>query len=325
MPLLTYGALVGVAKQTAKGTIAANPTFSHGLSGGAPIVVEPSQSSLEVTAAKRVRTNVIRESVMNSGEVQAPGYLKSIGLYLLGALGTDTVTGTSPYVHTFATGDLPYLTVFAKGIDSTIEAIRDCKIEELSLKWSGSKPLELSVKYQGTVFSYPSTFTATTDETGSESFLVPIGGTFTVDPIGSTQVAATVTGGEITIKNSVAPIEPSASIEASDITDGIQEFSIKLTIVPDDLLAFRKTVTGAAAGTASTAVVPYGSVTTVFKENNGTGQLSVTGSKVAFLTSFPDVSTKGDAIEIELAGIPVLPSGGTAPLVFALSNAQASY
>lgn len=325
MPVQTVSALVGVAKQASRGTIAANPTFAHGVMGGAPIVVEPSQSPLEVTSAKRVRTNVIRESVKSSATIEAPAYLKSLGLYLLGAIGTDTVTGAGPYAHAFATGDLPYLSVFAKGMDSTIEGIRDCKVDELTLKWEAAKPLELSVKLQGTVFSYPATFTATTDETGSESFLVPVGGTFQYDVIGSTLAAARIVGGELTIKNSVEGVFPSNTIEAYDIVEGSQEHTLKLTVVPDDLTDFRKTVTGAAGGTAASVSVPYGSVNLQFKENGGTGTLTVTGSKIAFLTAFPDADPKGGPVEIELAGQAVLPSAGTAPLVYTLSNAQATY
>lgn len=244
---------------------------------------------------------------------------------MLGAIGTDTVTGTGPYVHTYATGDLPYLSVFAKGLDTTIEAIRDCKVDELTFKWDKAKPVEISAKVLGTVFSYPATFTPTTDETGSESYLTPVGGTFQVDVIGSTLATARVVGGELSIKNNVSAIDPSAAIEADDTFEGIQEHTLKLTIVPDNLADFRKTVTGAANGTAVSNTVSYGSVALTFKENGGTGQLVVTGSKIAFLTSFPDADPKGGAIEIELVGTAVLPTGGTAPLVYALTNGQASY
>jgi hypothetical protein len=215
--------------------------------------------------------------------------------------------------------------VFAKGIDSTIEGIRDCKVDELTLKWEGSKPVMVSAKLAGTVFSYPSTFTAGTDETGVEAFLVPVGGTFSLDPLGSTLVSARVVGGELTIKNNVGAIDPSAAVEADDQYEGVQEHSLKLTIVPDDLSLFRKTVTGGAAGTSVALVAPTGSVSLTFKENNGTGQLVVTGSKVAFMTAFPDADPKGGAVEIELAGMAVMPAGGTAPLVYALTNQQASY
>ena len=325
MPVQTFTAISGVAKQASKGTLAANPTFAHGLTGGTPISVEPNHSALEVTAGKRASYNVIREGVVNGATIEAPAYLKSLGLYLLGALGTDSVTGTGPYVHTYATGDLPYLSVFAKGLDTTIEAIRDCKVDELSIKWEGNQPVTISVKLLGTTFSYPSTFTATTDETGSESFLVATGGTFQIDPLGSTLANARVISGELTIKNNVSAIDPAASIEADDVFEGVQEHSLKLTIVPDSLAEFRKVITGAANGTAVSATAPTGSVSLTFKENAGTGQLAVTGSKVAFMTSFPDADPKGGAVEIELAGMAVMPAGGTAPLVYALTNAQATY
>lgn len=325
MPMQSISTLVGIAKQSAKGTIAANPTFAHGISGGNPITVDPKQSALEVTVAKRAAYNMVRESVDNGAAYDLPAYLKSIGLYLLGAIGTDTVTGTGPYTHTYSTGDLPYLTVFTKGLDSTIEAVKDCKVDELSIKWDNAKPLVVSVKMAGTVFSYPSTFTAGTDETGSESFLVPVGGTFQIDPLGSTLAAAAVVGGEITIKNNLSAINPSASIEADNQWEAVQEMSLKLTIIPDDLSLFRKTVTGGASGTASASVVPTGSVNLIFKENNSTGTLTVTGAKVAFLTAFPDVDPKGGPVKIDLAGEAVIPAAGTAPLVFALANGQASY
>jgi hypothetical protein len=325
MPIQKITAISGVAKQSAKGTLASQPTFAHGLKGGRPVSVEPSQKALDVTAGKRAAYNVYRDKAVNGADLQSLSYMKTLGLYLLGALGTDTVTGTGPYVHTFATGDLPYLSVFAKGLDSTIEAVRDCKVDELSLKWQNSDPVELGVKVLGTVFSYPSTFTPTNDETGSESFLVPVGGTFSVDVLGSTLVSARVVGGELSIKNNVEAIDPSAAIEADDVYEGVQEHMLKLTIVPDDLSLFRKTVTNGASGTSVALVAPTGSVSLTFKENNGTGQLVVTGSKVAFLTAFPEADPKGGAIEIELSGIAVMPSGGTAPLVYALTNGQATY
>lgn len=401
MPVQSFTALAGVTKQASKGTLATAAAYAHGLTGGSPVQVEINQAAVEVTAGRRAQYNVFRDAANNGSTIQTLAYLRSLGLYLLGALGTDTVTGSGPYVHTYSTGDLPYLSVFAKGIDSTNEGIRDCKVDELTLKWEGSRPVDLTVKLNGTVFSYPATFlpaavnissiaystpnatyttatnhgltvgqavtiagttatgnsgvftvatvpttttftiqnglgvaqagaagtvTAAGDETASESFLVPVGGTFQVDVSGSTLATARVVGGELTIKNNLSGIEPSANIERDDNYEGVQEHMLKLTIVPDNLAEFRKTVTGAVAGTSVAVAAPTGSVSLVFKENNSAaGQLSVTGSKVAFLTAFPDADAKGGPVQIELAGIAVVPVGGTTPLTYALTNAQPTY
>ena len=327
MALNAIKAIAGIAKQTARGTLAANPTFAHGLTGGAPVQVEPKQEELAVTSASRTTSNIVRTGTDNGGEIQSPAYLAALGLYLLGAIGSDTVTGTAPYVHTYSVGDLPYLSVFGKGIDpSVVMAIRDCKIDELSLKWDGSKPITLTAKYSGTTFSYPATFTPTTDLSGSESFLTPVGGTFQTDMIGSTLAAARVVKGEITIKNNIDPVDPSATIEAYDQAEGRHQANLKLTVIPDDLADFRKCVTGTANGTAIASAAPEGSVSLLFKDQaGGTGQLLVTGAKVAFLCKFPEGDPKGGPVEVELAGVPVMPAGGTAPLVFALSNAVATY
>lgn len=327
MGLNAIKAIAGVAKQTALGTLAANPTFAHGVTGGGPISVDVKQDALAITSGTRTRSNVVRDSVVNGAGIEAPAYLAPLGLYLLGAIGSDTVTGSGPYTHTFSTGDLPYLSFFLKGIDSTIEAVRDCKVDELGLKWDGSKPVTLSLKAQGTVFSYPATFTAGTDASGSESILTPVGGSFLVDTIGSTRVAARVVKGEISIKNNVGAVDPSTTIEAYDQTEGAHEVSFKLTVIPDDLSDFRKVVTGTAAGTAATGNVPYGSAVLTFKENGAatTGQLVVTANKVAFLCGFPDADPKGGPVEVELAAVCVMPAGGTAPAIFALTNAVATY
>lgn len=325
MPITSVTATIGVAKQASAGTLAANPTFAHGLMSGVPIAVEATQTPLEVTTGKRAAANVIRESVKSSVEVNAPAYIKTLGLYLLGALGTKTTTGSGPYVHTYATGDLPYLSFFLKGIDTTNEAVRDCKIDEVTLKWENAKPLEITVKAMGTVFSYPASFTPGTDETAAEGFLTPTGGTFSVDVIGASPAAARVISGELTIKNNVATIDASASVVPVDTQEGIQEHTLKLTVVPDNLAAFRSVMTGASNGTTIAQSVPTGSISLAFNENGGSGSLAVTGSKIAFLTSIPEVDPKGAPAEIELAGTAVIPSGGTSPLTYVLTNGQSTY
>lgn len=325
-PITSIAGVVGIAKQASAGALAANPTFAHGVSGGAPIGVAITETAQEVTTGKRVASNVIRESSRSGFDIQSPAYLRSLGLYLLGALGAVVTTGSGPYSHAFATGDLPYLSTFLKGVGSQIEGIRDCKIDELSLKWEGSKPLEFNAKGSGTVFSYPATFTPTTDETGSDAFLVPVGGTFEVDVIGGSPASARVIGGEIMVKNNVATIDPSATIESGDVMEGRQEHTLKLTVVPDDLLYFRSVVTGATGGTSVKASPTYGSVNLQFKQaQGGAGTLTVAGTRIAFLTAFPDVDPAGGVIELELAGLAVMPSGGTAPLVYTLSNTQTAY
>ena len=120
-------------------------------------------------------------------------------------------------------------------------------------------------------------------------------------------------------------IAPSASIEADDVYEARQDHGVKLTIVPDSLVDFRTAVTGSAAGASAAAVPTTGSFSLQFKENGGAGTLTVTAAKCAFMCVFPDADPKGGAIQVELVGIPVMPAGGTAPVVYALSNTQATY
>lgn len=324
MPVQKAIAQIGLANQTAKGSIAATATFSHGVSGGKLLSADVKQDALDVTAAARVAYNVARESVINGVDLKGPAYSKALGLYLLGGLGTDVCATGTPNIHTYATANLlPYLTLFQK-LGGITTAVKDCKIDELSLSWDGRKPVELGVKATGTNLSYPASgFPATTDETGSEAFLIPVGGTFQYDLDGAILGTCRVAKGELALKNNTDPVELSATIEPDDVEEGLQEHSVKLTVVPDDLLDFRTCVTGSPTGTSAAGTPPIGSFSLLFKENgSATGQLLVTASKVAFGCDFPEAEPKGGAVQIELAGIPV---GGPSPVVYALSNAQASY
>lgn len=315
--------VLGLAKQTAKGTIAANPTFLHGLAGGG-IKVEISQESDELTSAYLAPAGAYRDAVENGADYTTRAWQKAVGAYLIAALGNVATSGSGPYTHTItlAAGALAYWTVFVKKGDGTITAVKDCKLDELEISWEENKPLELAAKWAGTVFSFPATFVGTVDESDTTNYFVPVGGTFKYDVDSATPVVASVKSGKIAIKRGAEPQMFSGAIEAGDVYEGAAEVSCQFNVIPDDLTLWRTIVTGAAAGTTIGTTPLYGSFEHTFTK--GADSLKLASSYVAFLADLPEADPAGGAAEMELSGLCY--RGGTAtPLTATLINTQVSY
>ncbi len=315
--------LVGYGKQTAKGTPIAAPTFGHGVTGGKIAKVDLDQKPDEITSAYRAPAVVLRQGVATGSDFSTRAFVKSLGLLLLGAFGSVSVTGTGPYVHVFSLGDdLPYLTIFGK-YDGQLVSVQDAKIDELALAWEGAKPLEVNATALGTILGFPVSFTPGTDDSRGE-FFVPGGGTFKLDVDGSTLAVARITGGSVKVANNLEVITPSASIVPDDIEPGQQTSASTLKLIPADFAEWRTIVTGTAAGSAISEVPVIGSFELTFV--NGANTLKLAGARVPFLCDFPEADPKGGPVELELKGEPILPTSGTiSPIVATLTNDVATY
>lgn len=321
MPLQSAIAQIGAAKQSAKGSASAAPTFAHGVTDGAVLSLDITQDANERTGGSLGLTDVNRTAAMPAASFTSRAHPKSLGLYLFAALGGKAVTGTGPYTHTITPADtLPYLSLFGK-LDSVLTQVRDYKVDTLGISWSENDPLEVSVDGMGTALSFPSTFTPTTDDTAA-SYFSPVGGTFQIDTDSGTAVTARVTAGEISISNSLEGIPLSGSILPDDIFNAQREITCSFDISPENLDDWRTIVTGTSSGSGVTATVPYGSFSMQFV--NGTDSLTLAATRVAFTCDFPDADPSGGAVSITLAGVVLKPSGGN-QLTATLVNGQASY
>jgi len=322
MPLQIGKDIAGIAKQSGKGSIAANPAFAFGLTGGG-LSVAISQDADPITSAYLSPSGAYRDKVENGASLQTRAWQKAIGLLLLGALGADSVTGSGPYTHTLTLGSsLPYLTIFEKKGDNAIMAVRDCKIDELEISWDENKPLEVSIKAAGGVFSFPASFTPTNDESDTTNYYVPVGGTFKYDVDSATPVVAAVKAGKITIKRGAEAQYFSGAVEAGDVFEGGCAVEVSLTVLPDDTTLWRNVVTGAVGGTSIQTTPLYGSFEVTFTK--GADSLKLAGSATAFLCDLPEADPAGGAAESELAGVAYRGAGAT-PITATLINTIASY
>lgn len=325
MPLNKGLQVAGIAKQTAKGSIAANPTFAHGVGGGVVGGIEITQERSPLTSGTRSTPYLERnESAGGAGSYPFRAHPKSIGLYLFGALGAKSVSGAGPYEHIFTDStSLPYLTLFGKYGGSIIHAIQDCRVDELSFSWDEAGTVTVDAVLMGTIPNFSATFTAGTDDT-NQPYFQAAGGTYKLDTDSATPVTARVKGGKITIRNQTGPVRLSASIIPNEQYEGNVEIDWELTIVPDTTLAeWREIVTGSAAGATISEVPVTGSADVEFVL--GAHSLQFVSTRVGFNTTFPEADPAGGAAELVLAGPAVTPLAGGATLTATLTNDQATY
>lgn len=323
MTIVKNLAAVGVARQAAKGTPAAQPQFFFGLRGGNAITVDLDQSEEERTlAAKRSAPGVNRLKVVHGMQFTARLHPRTIGLLVYGALGAIATSGSGPFTHVETpAGDLPYLTFWGQ-FAGGIYRVQDCKIDELSIKWDGPGPLEVDVTAWGGVPGYPSSITPVVDEQFADYYQAG-GGTFKIDSNSGTPAVAPITKGEIKISNGVEPLILATSVVPQDVIIGHQSIELGLTLVPDDLAHWRAIVTGTDSGTTISEAPVYGSYDQLFVL--GTNSLQVVGNRVAFAADFPEVDPAGGASELELVGTAVLGTAGADALTATVINAHASY
>ncbi len=325
--------LVGVAKQTAKGTPAASATYAHALTGGKPITTAIAQNPDEITSGSRTRSFALRTGIAPSlGPWTSHAYMRALGLYLLGVYGSVVDAGTTPnYTHTYASGStVPYLTAWSL-LDTEYAQVSDVKISELGLAWDGPGAVALSVNGPGCAmvpyitpaWTLP---TGSDNETDSDAFLIPTGGTFKISAADDTPADALITGGDIKISNELEAIPSSATLTPGDQGEKMQGFEATLKVVPDDLDLWRYILTGSATGTSVQETPAYGSFEVEFEEHGaGAGKLNLRAHKVAFMCDFPDVDTAGGYVEIDMAGVCYKTATYPTPIIAVLTNAVAAY
>jgi hypothetical protein len=320
-------ALVGAAKQTAKGSPAANPAYAHGVSGGQVMTLEIEQEPDDVTAGSRVYAQVNRTSATAGADWESRLYPASLGLWLYATFGNLVTTGAGPYSHAFTAGDdVPYLTTFGR-FGPDYYSVQDFKVDQAEMSWDGTEPVEFSLSGMGTIpeFAGPTAWTPTTDDSRSR-YLVPVGGTFELAAAGPVPVTARVRAGSISISNNLETILLSGSVVPEDVHVGRQEYEVSLTVVPENMNLWRETVTGAANGTEVDQCPVFGSFSVEFVDPCDPAAVSLTieGLKVAFMADFPEADPGGAPAELELSGVPILPASGAA-LTATLVNAVATY
>lgn len=313
-------AQIALSKQTALASPAASGTYQIGVSSGAVASLELSEDAFDMSWDQRLAEGHDRGEATPGSAFDTLAMPKSLGLMLLAALGSDTVTGAGPYTHKFTHANvLPYLTVFARK-DTEYFKVSDARMNELELAWEGTKAVTVKTSLVGCQYEFKGStaYGAATDERPASGVLKGAGGTFTVDGAN-----AIIKGGSIKVANGVNAVFGSDSPTPKDVFPEMVKVSVSLTIVPADTTLFRKVVTGSTSGSSVQALPKYGTVVCSFTD--GTNTLTFNGLNVKFLTSFPDTKASGGPVEVTLEGDCAVPAGGGEAFNLTLVNTVASY
>lgn len=318
---------VGLAKQTAKGSPAANPTFWLPVTGGKPGNWNNTEAPIEVASDKPLWSEVDRTSVIPGAEYESLAYAKAMGLQLLAALGSITTTGSGvPYQHVIVPAfDVPYTTLFGKLFGGDYLKIADCKIDEMEITGDNAGSLRIKQTFMGVTLAWDVTpYTPGTDLTvGGFPLFRSAGGTFKFSASDGTPVVSPVSKWSFKIARGVSAVPQAASVQPRDVSIGVADITASFTIVPDDMLDMRKALTGSASGTTISNVPVYGSFDFLLSIDANT-DLRFVSSRCRTAIPVPDADPKGGPVELAVEGSVLQPQSGDG-FVCTLHNDVSSY
>ena len=326
--------LVGVAKQSAKGTAASTPTFVHGLTGGKVYKPDRTTANADVACGVRAGTDSYVESIVPGADFETYGYADVLPLYFYGAMGSIASsaaqgTGMSGYYsHVVTLGDvLPYLTIWGR-TGGEYTCVEGCKIDQLEMEFEGNAPVDFGITALGLDDTLNlQSFPGSVSPSCFDGYFVPTGGTFKINTSGNTPAAAPVTGGALTLANNCTAHQFAGMVKPGDVEEGKLTSSGNVKVKPADMSEFYKMLTGTASGTTSTGTIVYGSFEWNFTHSKDSKiTMKVAASNVPFKAEWPDIDPNGGAAEIEFSfdDIGVASASGS-PVTVTIVNDTASY
>lgn len=142
---------IAIAKQTAKGSAAANPTVKFQAAGQPSLAPAKGRARYAMTDGGRDRGAGYTSGLSVAGDV--PLYLHFDGFALLAylALGSNADSGAGPdYTHTATpANDLPYCTIWRMVAGVVLEKYVDCKVGSLRLEGQAGQPWQVTLGVVG--------------------------------------------------------------------------------------------------------------------------------------------------------------------------------
>jgi len=140
---------IAYALQSAQGSPAATPTRRSYLSGGF-VMPNRTAADIEETTGQRIRNRSVIASVDVGGTPEIAARADDLGLWLLGALGYESVGSGPPYLHTITNaGSLPWMTFWTMLGSMIYAEYDDCKIAQLVLTSEAGQPLKAQATVMG--------------------------------------------------------------------------------------------------------------------------------------------------------------------------------
>lgn len=311
------------AKQAAQGTaatVAAGTTQKVPFSGGNVGPVRETDN-LSETDSNRDQGAPYVTTTGVEGSPEAYVRDPSIAALLLGVLGADAITGTTPnFTHTLTPANtLPYFT-FWRNLSSTLwEQYKDCNISSLTISGEAGSPLTAAIGIQGLV---PTRLTADPD----------VGN---LAPLASSSVYnfndATVTLGgsatslirsfELTIENNVTR-QQTDDVTPFDVTPGLREVTLSFDMIFSNLTEYNQFHYGGAAGTSVSSSIYQTSALFSF-DKGANNSVAFNLPQIAYTEFAPEPDPGGDPIVVSVSAVGV--RSGSPIVTATVKNQVATY
>lgn len=292
-------ATIAIAKQTAKGAAAANPTVKWPLAGAPSLAVDKRRGRYSITDIGRDQGNAFTAGMSVGGDFQT--YLHFDGFRLLAylALGANADTGAGPnYTHTATPADsLPYFTLWRMIGNVIFEKWVDCKCTSLRVESAAGSPAMVNFGVVGISSTFEAADTALARLTSDGLLHMEAVGAFKF-----ATVAQPLASSVFEIQNNVSGYQADDYI-FNDVDEGkrIVTYSFSTRFRgPTSFPKYREFYYGSDAGTAMSAVVGTQAFQVLYARNaNSSVQIDL--PEITFAAVPVQADPGGDPIETTVA------------------------
>lgn len=320
---------IAIAKQKAKGTPATAPEYITPLAGsGAVAGVEPTVTVDEETG-QSYAINAYVEEVASGFDAPVRAYPKTLGLLLLGIMGTVTSSakdGANEHIFTVdqKKQDTPWFTIWGN-VENEEIASYDCKLSELEISFEGNKPLECAATFAALDVEFGKKRPVGGVPMAGLKYFTPAGCEVKFNVAGTVPKVRSVTKFSLKMSRNVEPEYFCGSPLPRDLAMGRFEASPSIAFKPDNLKDVRAANTGAEDGARISGKLVEGSFSVLIKGKDEHESLLIEAWRVPFKVAWPESDAGGGAVEIEISADSVLGSYGQSPIKFTLVNDVAKY
>lgn len=329
--------MLGVALQDGD-TPATEPSFKHGLTGGA--LVSPERTIEQKAVACGLRANASNGNYVSEVNIacdfETLGYADVLALYAYAAMGnivSSPVEGKSGYYkHVITLGSvLPILTFWGQIGDTsqqTVHKVDGAKMDTLSLSFEGNAPLDIGVTAAGVDATLFQSWTDEAEPSCFDGYFIPTGGSFLMDTASQTPAeCGTVTQGSFELSNSLEAKRGAGQVVASQLAEGKLTTTVSQTVTVDDFALIRKMLTGSTTGTKVSSKIVYGSAKWHFTHSADEDMtLDVEFANVPWNCEMPEVDPEGNSADVEFSADDVgIASADGTPVTITIVNKVQSY
>lgn len=323
--------LAGIALQTGRGAVADQPTFLHGLTGGSPFGVSRSIANTAVACGNRAPSDARVDNVEITPSIQSLCYPDVFGLYLYLALGEVTSSEADVsgyYKHVFTMGaDIPYATIWSQiGVDNFTRS-DDCKLSTLQLSATGNEHLAMQADFHGCDAKFLSAIPGNAEASCFNGKYTTTDCDFKLDAASETPAEALVSEASFTIENNVTDLSGLGRSMPRDVAEGNCNVGVSVTTIPDNILQYRKMVTGSETATDVSSKVVLGSVYAKFHHTEDPNMtLEIAVGHIPFTADFPEVDPEGNEATIQFSSdASIIKTAQESPITITLVNKTESY